>query len=533
MAKSKKNKENIIIKDDKNKLQYKVHVVSTSQPFKNLLKLFSDSKNAESKVEQDVDYSDLNGSYIYPPYDLKKLAELIEYNTELEPCISSMVTNISGLGYRISQRVEKDKKVEQVNQAKSFLENCCGEDTFDIFRQKIRKDRELIGFGAFEVIFGSSNEITGFNHIPAWQVRMTTYSDPVEVEYEDVVEYLDEENNEQIEIIRNKTKQKFRRYCQVDSAGTPLVWFKAFGDPRNYNSETGEVETAEKPVPLIKRANALKVISGYNSLSAYSLPRYIGALINIYGSRLRDEICYTTLGNNNIPSIIVSVTDGEINQASIDRLKKFWDQQVAGQNYSSVIVIEATSLTGEANTKLDVTPLTKNQHSDSIWKDYDKENQDKIRRCFKLPPIYVGRADDYSKATAEVSRKLAEEQVFQPERAVESKIFNKLLIYNKMYDVVFIPNTPTPTDVQSLSEIMLACEKTGGITPRISRDILSEVLGKKLSDMVGVELDKPMTLQFAEAQKYESNTSKTDEEADEYSEEINKMFPKKEDKINE
>ena len=47
---------------------------------------------------------------------------------------------------------------------------------------------------------------------------------------------------------------------------------------------------------------------------------------------------------------------------------------------------------------------------------YDERCEVRVRRAFRLPPMFLGQADDYAYATAYVSYTTAEAQVFKPER---------------------------------------------------------------------------------------------------------------------
>ena len=123
-----------------------------------------------------------------------------------------------------------------------------------------------------------------------------------------------------------------------------------------------------------------------------------------------------------------------------------------------------------------------------------------------MPPIFVGKSDDYTRATAESSRRIGDEQVFAPERAQEDHVWNRLLRTMGMKYHVFQTNTPNVTDDEDLIKVMKDGERSGAITPRIARRIIEDILGKPLPDMSpDVELDIPFTLQMAEAVKNQAN----------------------------
>jgi len=119
-------------------------------------------------------------------------------------------------------------------------------------------------------------------------------------------------------------------------------------------------------------------------------------MLSIFGDRAAEEINYITFRNNNIPSMALLVSNGQLTEATIKRIESFVESQIQGSdNYSKFLIIEGESDTMEGEdsgqVKLDIKPLAKEQHIDELFQNYSKNNQDKIRRAFRLPPIFVGR----------------------------------------------------------------------------------------------------------------------------------------------
>jgi len=173
------------------------------------------------------------------------------------------------------------------------------------------------------------------------------------------------------------------------------------------------------------------------------------------------------------------------------------------------------------NMKIEIKPLTSDQHKDALFQNYSANNQDKIRRAFRLPPIFVGRSDDYTRSTAESSRRLADEQVFGPERLVWDELMNRVIFpemgftYHK-----YKSNTPNTTDNEQLVNILAGAEKTGGMTPRIARMMLEEILGqtlpgfkpyepkdKETEEANNFDPDAPFSLSMAAAVKNEADAA--------------------------
>jgi PBSX family phage portal protein len=472
-----------------------------------------------------------------PPFDLLTLAMLPENSSELNQCIETMETNIEATGFRFVSRLRLDditktesdaaqditevtpeqrKILDESRQEKVRLTNFftyCTDESFIQFRRRIRRDLETTGNAYFEIIRNAVGAIQGFTHLPSYQMRLGKVEDePVEV----TRKILELQVDGSVEVKEQRIMRRFRSFVQSRSihqgrttsaiSGHKVVWFKEFGDPRTWSKRDGEMRDNVKKSDRASEVIHLKL---YSPRSPYGLPRFIGNLLSIFGDRAAEEINWITFKNNNIPSMAIAVSNGQLTQGTIDRIQSFVESQIQGSdNYSKFLIIEAEPTgedTGEdgGQVKIDIKPLTKEQHSDALFQNYSEKNHDKIRRSFRLPPIFVGQAADYSRSTAESSRRLADEQVFSPERTEFDEVINRLIfpemnvIYHK-----FKSNTPNTTDNTQLVKILGGSEKTGGMTPRIARYMLEDILGIDLPDFAkGFPADIPFSLTMADAVK--------------------------------
>jgi capsid portal protein len=144
-----------------------------------------------------------------------------------------------------------------------------------------------------------------------------------------------------------------------------------------------------------------------------------------------------------------------------------------------------------------------------LFQNYSANNQDKVRRSFRLPPIFVGRSDDYTRATAHSSRQLADEQIFAPERdgfdaRMNRDVFPDLGIVHHRYK----SNSPNTTDNTELVKILAGSEKTGGMTPRIAKGIMEDILSITLPPFKeGYDPDLPFSLTMAAAVKNQADAT--------------------------
>jgi PBSX family phage portal protein len=442
-----------------------------------------------------------DGRIIEPPFDMLNLSMLSEQNTELGPVIEAMEVNIEGFGHRLKSRLLKPNDGEIPEDLKAAeraervrLENFFAyvtEESLVEFRRRIRRDLESTGNAYSEVIRDAQGNIQSFQHIPSYQMRLGI-SDKRLTEYERPILELQDDGS--VKTVKVKSYKRFRPFVQAlfnrrsnlsIVGNASMVWFKEFGDPRDINSETGKpFENGEEKTPE-KLANEVIHWKLYSPRSPYGLPRYIGSLLSIMGDRSAEEINFLTFKNNNVPSMVVAVSNGQLTGGSINRIKDFVDSQIrGGSNYSKFLIVEAEgNEEGEdgGQVKIDIKPLTSSQHDDAMFQKYSANNKDTVRRSFRMPPIFIGQSSDYTRATADSSRKLADEQIFAPERAVFDDFVNRVLfpamgiVYHK-----FASNSPNTTDNTELVKMMGAAEKTGAQTPEIARSVLEEILGREL-----------------------------------------------------
>lgn len=469
---------------------------------------------------------------VEPPFDLLVLSMLIEHSTELQPAIEAMEINIDGFGYKLNPRVKMDlpasavaegerpkanKLMTQVMQEQvrltNFFNNCGVDDTFTDIRRKTRRDLELTGNAFWEIIRDpKTRDIIGLNHIPSHTLRLGAM-DKFFTSFQRNEPMLNVDGS--VSLNKRTLQKRFRKFVQAKlgslsrsfgpGRGHKVRWFKEFQDPRVIDNETGEV--GADTLPEEKQANEIIHWRLYTARSPYGLPRFIGNLITIFGQRAAEEINFITLKNNNIPSMAVLVSNGQLTEGSITRIQEFVESQIQGsENYSRFLIVEAEGqFEGqEGGIKVDIKPLTDQQMRDQMFQEYDKNNAAKVRKSFRLPPIFVGSAEDYSKATAEAGRKLADEQVFRPERDNFDAHLNKFLLPEMgVLFHQFVSNGPNVTDDQDLIQVLVAAERTGGLTPRIARRIINDILNQDMGDINpdDIKPDVPFSLQVAEAVK--------------------------------
>jgi PBSX family phage portal protein len=478
-----------------------------------------DRGKTKAKAQEDywAKYEDL---YIETPIDMEFLATVEEYSTILQQCVEAYEVNIEGFGYMLrpvlslDQLEANDPKRSAMSKERArvdnFLKGSTGDDTLTAFRRKRRHDLESTGNSFTELVRHPFTKLPDkFVHVPSYQCRLGKLDDEF-TEYTQHRQVEVEPGVFKVEKVRDV--KRFRRFLQLQyglASGPDVVWFKEYGDPRVIDCRTGDVVKPEDEAKFPEKYRASEMFHQriYSSRTPYGLPRYKGCLITLLGDREAEEVNYTTLKNNNIPSMIVAVSNGQVSQETVDRIKSFTKEQIQGsKNLSRFLILEAEGVfegTDPGNMRLDVKPLAPYQMKDQLFQEYGKGNREKIRQCFRLPPIFIGVSEDYTRATAEASRRLADEQIFRPERDEVDAFFNRVLLEFDMSYHVFKSNGPNITDDEDLLKLLIAAEKAGGMDPRTAREIVDDILGRSSREgwPDGIDPDIPFSKQMAEAVK--------------------------------
>lgn len=453
------------------------------------------------------------GKILEPPYDLEVLSMMPELSSMLPQCIDAMKQNVEGFGYLLIPTItEKDnatlkkKTEEEINIATNFIEDINYDVDLETLRKTLRQDYESTGNSYVEIIRNQKGDIAGIEYVQAVSMRLTS----TDKEY---TEYKALKVDRAKHTIEEETREKrFRRYVQYKDEMT--IFFKELNDPRDINRKTGMViseedkEKAENANEEIKLATEMYHFKQYNSRSVYGIPRWIGSTIALLGNRAAEETNYDYFDNKAIPPMVVAVSGGKLSDESVKRITNYVDQNIKGrENFHKILVIEAmpfkSSLTDPAKPmRIEFKELS--QIKEGNFLKYLQDNDKRIRTAFRLPPLYVGASEDYSKATAKESRQVAEPQVFVPERRVFDNFMNKLIFPAINITLLKFQSKPAPyNQAEEWAEILETFSKTG-LTAREIRKIIDTITEIRLEDYEDKDenkrwLDVPLDLAIKEA----------------------------------
>lgn len=509
----------------------------------------------KSQAQTEDPFSTLvsDGLVVDPPFDPLFLSSLSEISTELEPITDALCTNVESMGWRLRCLVsdkdqEADPKLktdvsEEWARLHNFFNQLHPKHSFIDLRCMRRKDYVETGYAGWEVLRSpETGEILGFEHLPSYQLRLGRLKDayPVDVP----VRMLQPDGS-----YKPGTKRmwvRFRSIVQesiapvvrgssVVQSGYKLVYFKEFGDPRVYDVDTGtevrpkQVESWKdtgKPMPHTQRANEVVFWNRYVGRTPYGLPQHFANMWGIFGSHQAEKVNYHTLRSNNVPAFMLLVHgNGRLTDGTLDRITEFTKATIEGRNnYGRFLVVEAEGDEEDdepGKVKIEVAPLQGEQITDALYGRYRKDNQADLRRSYRMPPIFLGATEDYSRAVVDTSRSVGDEQVFAPKRNkfdwwVNHRLFPAMKLEGKhgVRFHEFVTNSPNTTDNKELVQILAGSEKTGGMTPRIARMALEDVFGKdlppfpaKLPNGQPFDPDLPFSLLMADAVKNQADPS--------------------------
>ena len=451
-----------------------------------------------SEPEDSFDYGE--GAY-QTPYDLYALLKFPEYSNILGECIDAYKNNITGFGWEIVPVIDTnstsydkdlyDTAMQQKEEAQLLFHYANYKESFTQLTKKLVDNRERNGNAYLEVIENLSGVPCGFEFVNnSSKVRILKPIGLVEKQVE--VKYGEG---------RKKSKTmtmpvKFYRYIMND--GGKKVYFKEYGDPRTMSKKTGEYKD---DIPVEERASSLIHFKIECIYSQYGVPRFVGKVPSIVGSRKSEELNIKFFDNGRIVPAAILIENGQLTQEAHDAIaglqgneKAFKFLLLEAESFQDDSSIVESENKKASNVKIDVKPLTELIQQDGLFQEYDRNNRNKIRSSYRIPPIYTGESQDYNKSTAQTARAVAEALVFEPERKELAAPFNKVL-RDLGYDLIeFRFKSPKLTDKYELSKSLVPFITSGVATPNTLVEALSDLLGRKINVIEEEWGDLPLSI---------------------------------------
>lgn len=397
------------------------------------------------------------GNIIKPTYDLSRLQDFVAENNSLLGCITAMEVNIDGTGYSILKKdsdtpptTQEELRIESVEE---FFNSPYPKTSFTTIRRKLRFDMESTGNAFLEVIRNVAGLIIYLKRIDPKTMRMVRLGVPMEATKEVI------RNGKKFDI---KLNERPRAYAQKISS--KLTYFKDYGTSFDIGKESGLWDD-KKALPFNERGSEVLHFTVIDDpKTPYGLPRWINQIPSLIGSRNAEEYNLEYFDNGGIPPVLITVSGGVIAEQS----KLDLDNILKGSAKSKMrgAVLETHSVGGDlsSSNKVDVKveKFGNEQVKDSMFENYDLNCERRVRSSFRLPPLFVGKADDYSYATAYASYAIGEAQVFKPERFEFDEIINKTIMLELDAELV-LKSKPLTIDNSEIQLKSVEIAATNGV----------------------------------------------------------------------
>lgn len=489
-----------------------------------------------------------NAGGIKPPYDPKVLGRMAENSAILAPNIEAYKHNIEGTGFEIEPEIDldtdgADEAVKAVIRAenmravhwriaavgaemdlfeptlaqvyerkerlrrliatetlrlKTFFDYCCRKRSFTSLRLITRHDLEVSGNAYWECLRDQWGDLSEFVYVPSESMRLMPL-DKKSIEIDVPVKVT------QVSYETRTVSERFRRFVQIREGAK--TYFKEFGDPRVISRKSGkpyaDEQALHKAEGLSARpANEILHFKIHSPISAYGVPRWIAAQLEVLGTRAASYVNWLLFNNKSIPPMVIMVSGGRLSQDSVKEIKQHIEERVKGQdNYHKLLVIEAVPAdqqpTGAdlSKIKIQLVPLLNAQMRDGTHMQYTELNTKLTRQQFRNPPIMVGDSKDYNRATSDTAKEFAESQVYGLIRDEFDDMMNRIILADMGISAVrFSSNAITTKDSKALSEIISHWVDSGILTPEEARTFAPDVLGKVLKHITEEWATKPMPL---------------------------------------
>jgi len=398
---------------------------------------------AHSAVELEDEFSNLyytaanqSNLFLQPPFEPNVLMNMVQTNNVLNQCVEAMEVNIDGTGHEFVP-AEEGKTIDKTEEkaALAFFKEPYPNVSMTAIRRKLRRQMESVGYAWIEVLRNMADEVVGIRNVETAHIRMVKLDAPIQVKKK---------------IMRGDTEveltlwERERRYAQR-VALKQLVYYREFGTTRQVNRDTGEWETPEKAVPAESRGTELLCLGIHpDTATPYYLPRWINQLPSVVGSRNAEEQNLQFLDAGGLPPAIVFIQGGTLVKDTSDQLRMYLSGLNKNKNRAVVVEVQSSSGSLDSAGKVDVKVerFGSAQSQDAMYMKYDVSTEEHVRVGFRLPPLFLGKAQDYNFATAQTAYMVAEAQVFLPERTEFDEMLNKTIIKELGFKTLLFKSKP-------------------------------------------------------------------------------------------
>lgn len=444
-------------------------------------------KSKEDNQRQGTDTDEDPFSSVYGQFNLvetgvsfSELQDIVEASDILQVCISLVVDAIDGNGHTFNflgldkVRSEADDKIRQ-NLA-DFFSNPNELGTFIRVRRALRWDLESTGNAAAEVVRDRAGKVDLLYHLPITYMRMTL-PDAEATPYQAKVL----RNGKLVEVTRYK---RFRRYCRILPSGL-YQWFKEFGDPRTVDRVTGEYDqNSQNPATECWWFK----ISFRNQ--EYGMPRWYSLTDVIKARILAHYVNYKVFTSQGIPPVLIAVEGGRLTDGSVTELENTIESWKDVDNWNSTVVVQAEPLDdfalsdkGISKPTIQIHKLRDARAEDAQFEKFLNYSAIMVCRCWRIPSLLLGGAENLNLASANASQLVAEQYFFIALRQEFDEVVNFRLIRGEfgIWDWEFRSLGVKTTGSEELAKVIRTVALSGGATMNNVVDLANDMLGTSWS----------------------------------------------------
>lgn len=482
--------------------------------------LFDDTGPHYSVVYDDI-LGETGFRVIEPAYAYRDLLKVYQSSTILRQCVDSYVTNIESYGTELEYvGPDGQENARAAQNEKARVERLLATMTTDgrplqRHREDSRVDLEVLGARCFEIITDAVGRVIHLDHIEANTVRMTSKEkEPVEVFSTDFSTGA-----------RRTIKRRFRRFMQIRDDGRK-TWFKEYGDPRPVDPATGKVNYS---LSIEDEATSIYYDHLYSPGTPCGIPRWAGSIPTLLGSREAEMVNLNFFRDNAIPAMAVLVSGGALTEESFDKIDSYITGVRGQAAMNRIVVMEAVAEGADAAAidgslpapKVDIKTMLSERQHEGLFKDYITESERKARSAFRLPPIYIGSASEYNRASAFASVLTADQQIFVPERKKWDDMFFDVVLSTHNIRFWRVRSVgPGIQDPQEVARIVNSLGREGALTPNVAIKIANRYLDADIKPVLTEWGDLPFSVIMAYVKD-----GKTLDGLDIFEEEIEELVP--------
>lgn len=445
----------------------------------------------------DLDAEDIDlqiADAIYLDERAKASRELVPFDDAFEPT----PVQVEEMKQRIRVRMRRERAMLDL-----FFSFCCSDRSFTQLRKDSRVDQETLGHAWWEVRRDQSGTIAAFSYVPSFTIRgVRPESDVIERQMPIKLSPLRWGPRTEV--------HRAIRWVQVMPGTGDVTFFKEFGDTRLISSTSGEVfETEEEMLekdPEARPATELVQFRIHSSRSGlYGVPRWIGNLKSVLGSRKAETVNLLYFTNKGVPPLVLLVSGGSVTQETVNRLEDFVKNELHGDeaNFHKILIIEAEPASepmdplNSGKIRIELVPLTKAINSDALFMKYIAAGRDMIGESMRNPKIVRGATDQINRATAQAALEFAEAQVYMPERQAFDWWINRFVLPELgCLFWLFRSNSPVSTDLDA-AKAVVDLTKAGVLTPAEARRLTARVFNVDLRRINAEWVNQPLQLTLA------------------------------------